>query len=455
LPEKIYINLGIDFGTRFTKVCARSEGIGATIVDHLDNGLDGALIPSVISVDDSGHLSVPDAGSPSTPENSVAYLKMALADRGQLGLNVRPELPGERSEELAEPFSAFFLATVIARAKKWVRSAWREHIGDREVVWSANVGLPVEYVDSDVAPKFQEVIAVAWEWAEDGAPTGQVREVLGDYARASAREHPQESYCQTYPEIAAAVLSFAASRNAKPGVYVYFDIGGGTVDGVVFNLIRPAGEVRINFYSGHVESLGVDWIAEDVCCRLREGDGNEHDPESVKHLLLNEASADVDAAFATYSKEISKLVGRVVYEGQRKDGRDWRKVQFQADLAHRTLRRHLNDDNVPPLRMFVGGGGNRAHFYQRSLSSAYERNTLRNYGIPPFDLVEVPAPPDLQMQSVEPYEYHRFLIAYGLSVPFGEGPDIGLPSQFEISRPPAPKRTSGLPDYSDHKDIYD
>lgn len=455
VPGDISINLGIDFGTRFTKVCARSEEVGTTIVDYSNTGLDGALIPSMVALDDVGNLWIPAAGNTSLPKNRITYLKMALAERGQLGVDVDPTLQVHVSDKIAEPLSAFFLAKVIHGAKQRIVSAWSDHIGDREVIWSANVGLPVEYVDSEVTPKFQEVLAVAWGWADGGAPEGPLSDIEEAYSRAATQQDASMSFCQTYPEIAAAVLSFATSRNSKPGVYVYFDVGGGTVDGVTFNLLRSFGEIRINFYSGHVASLGADWIVEDVCRRLRETGDGSFDAEMVKRKLLRGNPQQINAAFEAYSKETSKLVGRVIYEGKRKDGRNWRKEQFQGILSEHTLRRHWDDKNVSPLRVFVGGGGSRAPFYRIAISRAYESNSLKSYGVPPFELIEVPVPTDLQMQSVDPQEYHRFLIAYGLSVPFGEGPDIGLPSRFKIIVPERPERSTGMPEYGDHKDIFD
>jgi hypothetical protein len=455
MSSEIAINLGLDFGTRFTKICARSDEVGVCVVDFENSGLNGALTPSIVSVNGNGLLSVPNAGSIGPQDQCIVYLKMALSERGKLGIHADPAMLDGLSEELVEPLAAIFLATVIKRAKDWVKSTWSEHIGEREVVWSANVGLPVEYVDSDVAPRFQEVISVAWDWSEAGVPKGRASRVAELYAKSSARKDPGMSFCQTYPEIAAAVLSFATSRSAAPGIYVYFDAGGGTLDGVVFNLLRPDGEVRINFYSGHVESLGVDWVAEDVCRCLFERTGETQDPEAVKRLLLQVDSAEVDEAFASYSGKISNFVGKTVYQGKRKDGRNWRKQQIQTSSAHRTLRSHLFDENLNPLRVFVGGGGSGAPFYQKSISKGYERNGLKNFGVPPFELVQVPAPPDLLMGSVDLSEYHRFLIAYGLSVPFGEGPDIGLPSQLPEAPPMKATRTGGLPDYGDHKDIYD
>ena len=380
---------------------------------------------------------------------------MALADRAHLSFGEDVPQPTVPTEEVSKALSTYFLSKTISRAKGWVLAAWNEHIGDRVVQWSGNVGLPVEHFDSDVRPKFQEVIAVASRWSEIGIPEGTIDDLVRAYATCEAREEPGMSYFQARPEIESAVMSFAMSRTSAPGIYVYFDVGGGTVDGVTFNLRRPSGEVHVNFYAWQVKSLGVYWVADDVCQRLAVEGSDSPDAEKIKSVLLNGNSKEVHAAFARYADQIALMAGGVIYQGKRKDGRNWREERIHVSSAQRTLRRHLNDEDVTPLRVFVGGGGGDSSFYQESISNGYDRNALRNYGIPPFDLTEVPFPTGLLMGSVNTRDYHRFLIAYGLSVPFDEGPDIGLPSQHAPVPQRVPVRTTGMPDYRDHKDIFD
>ncbi|WP_170578457.1 hypothetical protein [Ruegeria arenilitoris] len=455
MSTEIQINLGVDFGTRFTKICAYSDEVGTAVVDFGGQGLEQALVPSLVNVDIVGEVTAACPGETTSSDSSIAQLKMALAGLGALGFGDELDFPSLNNGDVARAVSAFFLATTIERAKKWVLNVWKDHVGARSAAWSGNVGLPVEYVDSQVAPRFQEVIAVAWHWAETKLPKGNLEDLVRAYNNCEALDAPAMSYCQTYPEIAAAVMSFANSRAATPGIYVYFDIGGGTVDGVIFNLRRHQGEVHIDFYSGHVQSLGVDWIVEDVVERLLSAGQPTSDPEKIKSILMSANSDDVDAAFARYGKSVSQLVGKVVYEGKQKDRRNWRGDRIQDLGTRRTLRKCLAEEDLNPLKVFVGGGGSGSAFYQSAISMAYERNTLEFYGIPPFELIEVPAPPDLVMGSVPSSEYHRFLVAYGLSVPFGEGPEIRLPSQFERVKPAKVVSRSDLPDYDDHKAIFD
>ena len=93
-------------------------------------------------------------------------------------------------------------------------------------------------------------------------------------------------------------------------------------------------------------------------------------------------------------------------------------------------------------------------FYQAALEGAYEARRMYQFGSPPLELTEVPSPADLDLQSIARTDYHRFLIAFGLSVPFGEGPEFRLPSRFEDVERPKPRETD-VPDYQHPKAIYD
>jgi len=59
------------------------------------------------------------------------------------------------------------------------------------------------------------------------------------------------------------------------------------------------------------------------------------------------------------------------------------------------------------------------------------------------------------MRAIPQEEFRRFSIAYGLSVPFGEGPEIGLPSQFSNAAPLPTWKPKGVVDYLDSKDAFD
>ncbi|SRR6266496_1466084 len=75
------INLGIDFGTSFTKICYRDVGTEETgIVTLGERTLDSALIPSIVAVDQRGILSGGNWTHQSSAATGIKYLKMRLAD---------------------------------------------------------------------------------------------------------------------------------------------------------------------------------------------------------------------------------------------------------------------------------------------------------------------------------------------------------------------------------------
>jgi len=313
---------------------------------------------------------------------------------------------------------------------------------DRDVHWSANVGVPVAYCDSPSLSTFHEVLAVAWHWAETEIP-GTLTNAMNDYERIASPALIRDSACQVVAEIGAAVLSFVSSREAEEGVYAYLDIGGGTVDSVTFHFTRSA---PISFYAGKVETLGVEAIAEDVI---------PQDAPRFAAALVGNQLTDIDKErLLPKRKELQNQVSATIWEAKQKDGRDWLREEIQP-----IIRRLMS---VDPLRVkkfciFIGGGGASSKWYQDAVLSMHDERQHFNAGIPPYILGEIRKPKDLEMNGIAEKDFHRFAIAYGLSIPFGERPEqnIRLPSEFERAPRPRAKPLAMAVDYSDSKDVYD
>ena len=89
----------------------------------------------------------------------------------------------------------------------------------------------------------------------------------------------------------------------------------------------------------------------------------------------------------------------------------------------------INEKDIRPLPVFLAGGGSVAKFYSDTIADTYHRRNHKNFKIPPYGLTKIPKPKELDLGSLDSTEYHRFLIAFGLSVRFGEGSDFTLPSE--------------------------
>ncbi len=440
------INLGIDFGTSFTKVCFRDVGTEETgVVTFGGRSIAGALIPSIVSIDRSGAISVGTSGRGSSGVD-VRYLKMRLAN-----LTSHDESHNINGIDLnldvaARSLSRWYLATVIHRAQDWVLKHEAHRAKGRELQWSANVCVPVEHYDSPAIEVFNRVFAVAWMWAMENAIPQTMDQAIARYEETKRSIRQIDIDCHAIPEIAAAVQSFITSRDAQPGVYIYFDIGGGTVDGVAFNYVNRDGQKTLNLYSGKVESLGTAVLANDHNCDTAD--------LFEKALVTNELSVDDAEQLIEWRKKLQRLVAYVVMTAKKKDGRDWLRDKFQDRTRARKILVPLDFSKLVPLIVFVGGGGARSNWYQQSILSTHTDFSHGNFGIPRYQLTEVPKPSDLDMGALEPAAFRRFAIAYGLSVPYGEGPEIRLPSQIADLEPIQRRRMKDIVEYQDIKDAF-
>jgi hypothetical protein len=116
--ETVAINLGIDFGTSFTKVCFRDVGTEESCVIPFEKPSPaGALIPTVVAIAGDGQLHLADRVPRDTPVTRIPYLKMRLA-----GMRLGRDVGAIESVDLngagaTRALSAWFLAAILKRSQ--------------------------------------------------------------------------------------------------------------------------------------------------------------------------------------------------------------------------------------------------------------------------------------------------------------------------------------------------
>ena len=160
-PLPLAINLGIDFGTSFTKVCFRDAGTEETEVVTFDGDtIEKAMLPSIVRIGIDGKLSLEthSQGTHGDQHIHLRYLKMGLADAA-MPISPPAWLGMDLNKKVAiQALSSWFLATVVSAAQKWIRENRGEYLRGRTVQWSANVGVPVEYYDSPAIDTFRSCV---------------------------------------------------------------------------------------------------------------------------------------------------------------------------------------------------------------------------------------------------------------------------------------------------------
>lgn len=417
--ELLYINLGIDFGTSFTKVCFRDIGQDRSEVVTFTNGqanLDEALVPTQIAILADGTLragltQAEWAAIEQRIKTPIKYIKMRLAD-----LDITQEsdrwrldrLPELDRPETVENLCAYYLSRVITRAQSWIRCNKPDLVKNQKIEWSANVGVPVEYCDSPAIARFKKVLSLAWLLSNEPQTELFTLESLGqrlNQMRSRIADNPID--CHAIPEISAEVWSCLNSREFDDGFYTFFDVGCGTLDGVSFRYWRDQGEPKVDFYSASVKPLGVSAISQCLATELNIPE------DQVRRDILQSSNSDLTQS----RKQIQQLVGRVVMEGRQKHG------------IHRPVFKDLVFEDG--LSVLIGGGGSLINFYKITILGTHSAFQHKNAGIPSYVQKAIPTPKDFSMNGLSSQDFHRFAVAYGLSIPEGDCPEIRLPSEMD------------------------
>ncbi len=425
------INLGIDFGTAFTKVCFRDLGEEKSAIINFGANLEDATIPSVVCIDDEDRLFLSQhADIRQNGADTVPYLKMLLADL-PLPVSLPHRILSESNYELKiEALSSWFLSRIFSMAQDWILENESDRCKGRAINWSANVCVPVEFIDSPMKRKFEEVSKIAWYWTETETTPATFTELVDAYSNAKRTIDQSKINCHVLEEVVAAVQSFINSRSATTGAYAFFDIGGGTVDSVTFKYVNRGNLNRINCLSAIVKPLGVSSISHRIAA------ANNFEPVEIEgHLIGNNPGNQIIDRYLEEQEidvEIKKLVGEVLIYGSKKDTCNWQKEM----------------ENLP---IFLAGGGSVSMWYRNAIESTYVDFNHENAGIPEYRVSEIPIPSDLDMYNLPKAEFRRFSVAYGLSIPFGEIQDVGLPSEFKDHSPSIAHIE--VPPYSDTKEL--
>ena len=440
--SSLELNLGIDFGTSFTKVCFRNAGTEQSEIVNFGKSTEDAWVASIVSISSKGILYLYGERN-ETDCFHYKYLKMRLGgfstviDKRCQGVNLDDDVA-------IHALCSWFLAKIIVKAKEWIKSNRKDLLLGRDIRWSANVGVPVEHFDSDRIKNFEEVFSVAWNWVESDMLPVDLQTLMKSYEDHICTNVNEKADCHAIPELSAAIQSFVISREAQEDVYMYFDIGGGTVDGVSFNIFSPDGEKNVNFYAGKVGELGISAIANLF----------GEDADTVENILTAKSTPELQAKLTEFAsnrkllaekrRDLQKIVGHVVSEFRRKEPLKVLSNPATGPIQSKSGR----------LIVFIGGGGIGSEWYKSAINCTHREFAHKSIKIPPYELRETPYPSDLGLNGVAKEDYHRFAIAYGLSVPYGEGPDTALPSKMSPVEIQEPKNPASF-NYLDSKDICD
>ena len=410
--------LGIDFGTRFTKVAAYLPQFEERVVLTFGRKL-GPFIPSGVTVA-TDELVYPVDVQPAVPAALwIDNLKMRLADPASNVFGSGVNISGTQLKDSIRCLCAVFLSGVLRQAQVAVRRIFAQSLPPNAPInWFANVGVPAQFFDSDALSAFQEVASVAWTWSESSARAVSLGELLANYAHTATSLGPREMRIRVAPELAAALAHFGEHRNTMPGLYGFFDIGGGTLDGTLFRVDRQANGVSFDVLSAQVDELGTMAIARRSAAQIFQ-DMNEFiekpiifgGPTPTAELPIPE---DIETS-------IQAFFSRVVDAArQRIPGQNFATPVDAPRLLRGGRKRSAR---MPVIPIFVAGGGCQSEWYLNALGRAHRTFNHVAWGVGGYQIGLIPPPSGMKTD-----EYPRFVVAIGLTSPRVHSDDYRLPN---------------------------
>jgi hypothetical protein len=398
--ETTDIHIGIDFGTSYTKACFyildRDE---RTIVvwkpQWQSNG--GSLLPSLLWLDNSDNISMnpPTTGM----DREIRYFKMAVADQF-IGNVVHPSQKTRVSPYRL--YSAFFMARVLAGIEEYAKTKYAVFLRNKMVQLSGSMGIPISYFDSTLNEVYSELLSAArymQELISDSEPIARIDELY-----TASLKSTRDKRFSTVPELYAEASGFFSDYHTPAGTYALFDIGGGTVDGASVVFSRMDGQAQVKFLTAEVDPLGVEIVASHL---LKAG--IESTPDAARSRLLKPHDQYYPVT-AHLKKSMQNHTARVIVPVKKKIPGVWNKVK--------------------ELPVVVCGGGQSSGWHRTGILSTYTDLQHERCNIPRYAFQEI-QPYSGAFSDTPPEQLHRYLIAIGLSIPQGYGPEIlGFPSKY-------------------------
>ena len=374
--EKIFLIVGLDFGTSSTKVIVRlpyeagepTIAIPAPVPCRSDD--EPYLWQTVLWLQgDGAFLPWPEPGA-----EALSALKQGLIQgRAAMAISTSGALEVTRTHA-----GVAYLAFVIRYVRGWLRVNRSDLFRGRRPVWFVNVGMPTaSYDDPRLAKPYRRIAAAALQLAKIDSPVTleAVRLFLDDphVVKAGATDGAAEALgVAVFPEAAAGMTGFAKSARNAPGLYLLVDVGAMTLDSCMFRLNQHVSQVdRYAFMTAEVRPLGVDSF----------------------HWFLAEGKTE-----SGFVEQCERTLNSVVWETRR-----------HRDPNAETWK----PGNDVPVLLAGGGAANRLHQDAVESVGAWLKRDVRNDGI---RRLELPVPTTIDLP--EPVaDFSRMAVAWGLSYP--------------------------------------
>jgi hypothetical protein len=395
----IYLIVGLDFGTAFTKCMVRDFNYRrATPVEFELDENSTHLVPSRLGWHAGKMFHPLDQGIAESVE--LPFIKMALASAATgtasdwLDGITRPlGIDDSRLNlESIQALVVFYIERILRDVHEWIQERWADFGSLAGDTIYYNMAVPVAQArEGNIIDAFRECLDAAVGFLRSHKiPPANLNDCIVAMNRFKMTRIPE---CELIPEVTANVQSYVRSRGGREGIYLFADVGAGTVDFSVFIYYEDRGDKALSYPHAAVEHLGSSQLEIRAFHRLQTALTNAL--RQLKEGALNYGTCNVKLTdtlaqtSASMGSELTEVTARVLGLTRRKV----RRIQFQT------------------MQILYGGGGCSETPYQIGIQAAFDpRFGLKAESQP------LPVPEDVDWPDDDGTElFKRFSVAYGLS----------------------------------------
>lgn len=428
--DKVRNFLGVDPEKRKRKgAYAQFPGVATQFETYKDEGAEQQLVigldlgtayTKVVIGEPRIHYAVPMAGSTKTPsyiasssfyldENGAASLTNPITDAQYCTDLKMPLLLGNASVD-DQARIALFMALCLRRARHWLMTEHKKTYKKQQLEWLLHVGIPTDsYQNKELNKTYWRMANIAWALSviPGSLKLDQARGLLlaGDGFKAMLLSlkvaetemlHPE--LINLFPEFLAQIAGYVRSPRKQQDLHMVVDIGAGTMDSTVFNVIESDGEGKYPIFARSVTEHGTHFLINH---RLK-GSAEK----------LNLTPLDLDPV--PKAKAFAKHIGIDMKELDVID-RPFHKDTYAAigdrlrDTKTKMYKKSRRWDPGQKVPLFLAGGGSHVDFYQEVLRHFESKDSLK------IDVQALPKPEILNAKGLSEGDYGRLSVAYGLS----------------------------------------
>ncbi len=414
------IVVGLDFGTAYTKcvirdALVRDPGKAYPVSFQLADGW-SYLVPSIVLRQQTNLASAFDAPLDGANER-IDYLKMRLVsalDQQRAGAWRDGESAGEM-----QVLVAWFLSQVLARVGLEIRRRWSDFGSHPSDECFINICVPIAHADgSRVEQSLLDALCAARNAVGPAGTQAPTVEQIRENLSAKEKLKTARAHCFTYPETSANLQSYLKSRSRRPGLYLFADVGAGTVDLSFFQLLEDTGkDAPLLYYHAAVLDAGSSRL--ELKAKIADPELLLSDLIAAKEGHVRRPNDRVLRGLKAARKTIQDEVGLGVGNG----------VKVTEAKLH--LNRYNQLTQMRNVKMMHAGGGYALDPYGHALRYFHK---YRQWGDDP-PLHSLPLPDDLVWAANgKQVEFSRLSVAYGLAFARYELDGHKFPSEIAVNQ---------------------